>query len=466
MTMTIRPLDVGGEMMKSNITLLIALFSLLLLAACDCGDDDDDNDDNDTGVDDDDDATPDDDDDDDTIDDDTGDDDTIDDDTVDDDTIDDDTIDDDDTTLECDWDSYNPLMVAGKTSLGDYDPETAATNFNAAAAICPEVGDAQLGSLLAQFQDLVKTLQEVFGQYPEFPFIDWAAFQQSILDDLLPLNEGFIAAAETMQVDFPQNRLYVPSLPLLWSGETLVIDCGGEWDYADLLNLGAIGNLVDAIERFFLAFQLEADWTLLQSFPYLYDPIEIVHYFAGQILLMFQDPNYPDFFTFTDDGAQYFADFAISFGFAAIDGADGFAAVRDETDPQGDDITQYVDENDNYQWDEGEMYAIPFWGPLGDELNLFLMNTLILMADLGPALLDTGPEDLRPLLPDWLPLGDVNYILTALQGWVPGLSVPDIPIPVGYWLYNPPDDGLRTVMMTLVQFVYDYTAPKVEESRL
>lgn len=447
--------DVGGDVMKWKMLLIFALMmSLMLVVACG-DDDDDDNDDvtpDDDTVDDDDDDTVDDDDDD------TGDDD---DDTVDDDTSDDDTGD-DDTAPTCDWENYNALMVEGKTALGDFDPATAAEKFAEAVELCPEVGDAQLGDLLAQFQNIMKTLAEVFAEYPDFPFIDWVAFQEDVVNDLMPLNEEFVAAAIAMETDFPQNRLFVPSLPILIIEETVVVDCGGEWDYADFINLAAVGNLVDAIESFLLAFELEADWSLLEDFPYLYDPIEVVHWYCGQILEMFADPLYPDFMTFTEDGPEYFADFAIALGFAAIDGEEGFAAVLLETDPQGDDVTSYVDANGNGQWDEGEQYSVPYFGPLGDELNLFLLNSLILMADLGPALLDTGPEDLHPLLPDWLPLGDLNYILEALQGWVPGITLPEIPIPVGRWLYNPPEDGLRSTLIAVVQLLYDYTAPTQE----
>ena len=438
--------------------IILFLFALLLLAAplaCGNGDDDDDNDNGNPADDDDndnDDQTDDDNDDDSSPPDDDDDNDDNDD--------NDDDNDDDDTTPLCDWDAYNPPMIAGKAALADYDPATGLAAFETAAAICPVVGDAQLGILLAKFQAYLQALQALMAEYPEFPIIDWAAFQASLTDDLLPLNDELRDAANAVILNFSANRLYLSSFPLFLNGETVVVDCGGEWDYADVINLSALVNLFDAVERFFLAFHLEADWTLLSTLPYLYDPMEIIHYYAGQLLQMFADENYPDFMTFQDGGEAAFAEFATSLGFAAIDGQTGFDAVLLETDPQEDDITFYVDDNGNGQWDESENYGIPFYGPLADEMNDFLVSTLILMGDLGPALLDTGPEDLRPLAPDWLPLGDLNYILEALQAWVGGITLPDVPIPVGRWFYNPPDDGLRTVMIAVIQVLYDYTAPK------
>lgn len=447
--------------MNRKLALVLILLSAVLFNACGDSSNDDDDDNNDDASPADDDLSPTDDDNDDaspTDDDDNDDNDDDNDDNNDDATPDDD--DDDDTTPFCDWDAYDPLMVTGKAALGDSDPETALTDFAAAAALCPEVGDAQIGQMLARFQALMQTAQTVLADYSTLPLIDWSALQAAIAAELLPLNDELAAAAEIVQLEFPENRLYVPSLPLLWSDDTLVIDGGGEWDYADALNIGALANLFDAMEHFVMAFQLDAEWSLVMTSPYLYDPLEIIHYYTGQLLTMLNDANYPDFLTFTDDGAQHFADFAVSLGFAAIDGQGGFNAVLLETDPQTDDITQYVDDNSNGQWDEGEVFAVPFWGPLGYEMNLLLTDTLVLLGDLGPALLDTGPEDLRPSLPDWLPLGDLNYILAALQAWLPGLTLPDLPIPVGRWFYNPPDDGLRTVMTALVQWLYDYTAPK------
>jgi len=436
--------------MKRTLLLLLVLMLAVFLNAC--GDDDDNNDDalptDDDDNDDNDDVSPTDDDDNDDNDDDNDDNDAT--------PADDD---DDDATPACDWSQYDPLIVAGKTALGDYDPETALADFDAAQAICPEVGDAQLGRLLALFQTTMQVAQTVLADYAAIPLIDWAALQETIATDLLPLNADLAAAAEAVQLDFPENRLFVPSLPLLWSDDTLVIDAGGEWDYADMLNIGALAYLFDALEHFLLAFHLEADWSLVMTSPYLYDPLEIIHYYSGQILAMLTDVNYPDFLTFTEDGAQHFADFAVSLGFASIDGQGGFDAVLLETDPQEDDITRYVDDNGNGRWDEGEVLAIPFWGPLGYEMNALLMDTLVLLGDLGPALLDTGPEDLHPLWPDWLPLSDLNYIMEALQSWLPGLSLPDLPIPVGRWFYNPPDDGLRSLMTALAQWLYDYTTP-------
>jgi hypothetical protein len=433
-------------MKNQKITLLILLLFILAFGSIGCGDDDDDDTGDDDSVDDDDSSG---DDDDDTATDD-------DDDTADD---DDDDNDDDDTAPICDWDSYDPLIVSGKTALADLDPATALSDFNDAAVICPDIGDAQMGALLAEFQAVLQAAMTALGQYPDFPFIDWDAFQQTVETDLLPLNAGLRTAADTVVEGFPDVRLYLTSYPLFVFDETVALDLGGEWDYADAINLSGLAYALEAIEHFLLAVDLDADWTLIQTMPYIYDPVQLVHWYAGKFLEMLTDPTYPNFMTFTASGPEHFADFAVTLGFGSIDVDLGFDSIRTEIDPQEDDVTGYLDENGNGQWDEGEHYYLPHFGPLAAEMNNLVVGTLILLEDLGPALLDRGPEDLRPLLPDWFPLGDVNYILTALQAYVPGLQVPNIPIPVGRWFYYPPADGLRSVATVLAQFLYDYTTP-------
>jgi hypothetical protein len=450
--------------MKRLLLLALLLFALgFALTAC--GDDDDDNDnapaDDDNDDDNDDDESPADDDDDDNDESPDDDDDDNDDDTspADDDDDDNDNDDDNDDDDQCDWDAYDPLIVAGKAALSAYDPTTATGQFNDAAALCPEIGDAFVGLMLADLQSYCQTAQPIVALLADFLNIDWPVLQQTIRETLLALNDSLLAAAETVQIDHPETRFYISPLPFWVDGEHVVVDADGEWDFADAINVGALAGLFDGIEHFLISLNMEADWSLLGQDPGSMDPIVIAHFLSGQVLAMLGDPNYPDFLKLVDGGEVDFAGAAISLGFASLDGVDGFDAVRAETDPQEDDVTAYVDLNGNGQWDEGEPFRVPYVGVLSTELNQALLDTLTLLADLGPALLDSGPEDLHPLWPDWLPLGDLNYILAWLASYAPGLELPNIPVPVGYWFYNPPADGLRTVVTALAQFLYDYTQP-------
>ena len=60
------------------------------------------------------------------------------DDDSDDDDSDDDDTGDDDTTEVCDWDTYKPLIEAGRDALGDFDPDTAYDQFADALDVCPD----------------------------------------------------------------------------------------------------------------------------------------------------------------------------------------------------------------------------------------------------------------------------------------------------------------------------------------
>ncbi|MCC6157980.1 MAG: hypothetical protein IT350_07990 [Deltaproteobacteria bacterium] len=442
------------QLQRFVFVILLVLLNFVV-AGCGCGDDDDDDSpEADSDDDTDDDA------DDDTGDDDTGDDDTwppLPDDDADDD-ADDDTGD-DDTTPVCDWSTYDPLVEDGIDALGIRDVDAAMDAFEDAIDVCPEFGDAKLGLLLAGVQDLFAELPVVLAMAGGFPDIDWTALQQTIRDQLLPMNADLISLAAEIVAQHEDVRLFVSPMPLWVDGETVVIDAGGEWDIADVHNLSAIVNAADAVEHFLVSIDLEADWEALTVWPGGYDPVEIAHYFAGILLDMLADPNYPDFLKFVSGGEQDFEGGAVSLGFACLDVTAGFAAVRAETDPQEDDVTAYVDENENGAWDEGEPYRLPYMGVFAPHQNNVLVDALILTQDLGPALLDSGPEDLHPLLPDWLPLDDLNFVLELIASYVPGLTLPAIPVPVGYWFYNPSPDGLKPVAQLLVQALYDLTLP-------
>ncbi len=443
------------------LTLLLACGSLL--AGCDCGDDDDDNDDqNDDDTGDDDDNG-----DDDTSDDDTSDDDTSDDDTSDDDTGDDDTGD-DDTTEVCDWDTYKPLIEAGRDALGDFDPDTAYDQFADALDVCPDWPDAKMGMLLADTQWYTKQLYQWVMKLSNFnpaPHEVEAksigtVVQRTIRLAMLPVNAEMFALVEDLETNHPDVRFYFPSLPMVIVDEHVVLDFAGEWDIADVRNVRAAAGLLEFLERFLLSFNFDFNYSTYAFWPAPGGSIEeIIHSYSGLVLALLDDEEYPDFLKFLEGGEAELVISGLNLGHGCIDFVDAFRLMREETDEQVDDVAGYVDENDNNRWDEGEMYFTPYFGTMYGEMTIFFEDFLKLMDDLGAAALDGSADDLQPMVPNWFNLADLNFLIEMLEL----LDVPffaPVPVPVGTWFYEPLDDGLRTPVGLIANLLYELTMPE------
>jgi len=406
--------------------------------------------------------------DDDTVDDDTADDDTVDDDTVDDDTVDDDTTpDDDDTTPVCDYDSYNPMIDAGKSFLETRDANSAYDEFFEAQMLCPDEPAGMVGIALSDTQWTLNWLQTLIESLlwldpspkdKSFPTV----LQQMIRDHFLPVNQEILTLLDDLTANHPDVEFTVATLPLWTTDDVVTLDLGGEWDASGLQNLRALTELLEGLERLLLSFDLTFNYNTFAFWPIPASgaPMdEVIHAITGLLIALIEDPGYPNLLHFLEGGQNELSLSGINFGFGCLDGVEAFAMIREETDDQTDDVFGYFDENANGQWDEGENYTLPQMGPLDDETEAVLEDFLVLLADLGPALLDTGPEDLHPLWPDWLPLSDLNVILDLLGDPVPGLELPGLPVPVGRWFYNPPADGIRSLVYNVSQILYDLTMP-------
>jgi hypothetical protein len=439
------------------------LVTLLIVAAgwvtaCDCGDDDDDNDDtsptdddnddNDASPADDDDSSPDDDDND---------------------NNDDSSPDDDDDDDEiCDWDAYDPLVTEGKDLLSAYDANTAYAVFVDAYELCPEVADAKLGILLSDVQwyaKWFKTWFEYLSTFNPSPHDNGkgvgTTIQAIVRLQLLPINAEMFELTADLRANHPDLRFFIDPFPLWIDDEHVVFEESGEWDIADVGNTEAFTRAMEAFGRILLTFDLSFDWSLfaLNPAPPGATITELIHHYSGIILELLADEDYPNFLNFLEEGEADLAETAIQAGSSLLEIVDSFESMREETDPQQDDIAGYVDVNENGQWDEGEPYKIPYFGDLSPELEILFGYLLTLLDDLGAALLDGGPEDLHPSLPDWFLLSNLNFLLDFAELLFPDLELPPIPVPIGYWFYNPPDDGARTIAQTIAQFLYDYTTP-------
>ncbi len=442
----------------------IAACLCAFVAGCGCGDDDDD-DGADMVLEDDDTTT-----DDDVSDDDATDDD-ADDDTTDDD-ADDDTDDDtgDDDTEPCDLATHDPLIEAGRAKLAELEPQEAYAEFTAALAACPGSGVARYGLLLSDVQWYMVWTHEWYdylSTYNPAPHVAAApatfrgvgtTIQTVFRYQLLPINAEMTRLADEIEADHADATFSLDTFPL-WvdDGET-TLDLPGEWDVADVGMIRAFVGLWQFVVHALLSFDVEFNYSIfaLQPPPEGGTPTEVVHHYAGVILEILDDANYPDFLTFLPGGEQELETAAVEMGHGLRALAAGFADALDQTGDQSGDVAGYVDENDNGQWDDGEPYRIPVMGDLTDEQSEDWQGVVDMAEHLGVAFLDGGPDDINAILPDWFWISDANALLEFLGV---ELALPPIPLPIGPLFYDPPADGLRGTVRTVAEALYALTTP-------
>ncbi len=275
---------------------------------------------------------------------------------------------------------------------------------------------------------------------------------------LLPINAEMARLADEIERDHADATIALDTFPL-WvdDGET-TLDVPGEWDVADVGMIRAFIGLWQFVTHALLSFDVDFNFSTfaLQPPPGGATPTEVIHHYAGVLLEILDDEDYPDFLTFLPGGEQDLETAAVEMGLGLRAFAAGFAAARDETDPQTDDVAGYVDENGNGRWNAGEPYRIPVMGDLTDEESENWQGIVDMTESLGLAFLDGGPDDVHAILPDWFWISDANGLL-AFLGVEPAL--PPIPLPVGPLFYDPPADGLRGTVRTLAEAIFAWTAP-------
>ncbi|MCC6158550.1 MAG: hypothetical protein IT350_10905 [Deltaproteobacteria bacterium] len=383
-----------------------------------------------------------------------------------DDDVDDDADDDaDDDTEPCDLATHDPLIEAGRAKLSELEPQEAYAEFTAALAACPGSGVARYGLLLSDVQWYMVWTHEWVDYLADYNPAPHATFrslgttiQTTFRYQMLPINAEMARLADEIEQDHAGATIALDTFPL-WvdDGET-TLDVPGEWDIADVGTIRTFIGLWQFVAHALLSFDVDFNFSTfaLQPPPEGATPTEVVHHYAGVILEILGDEDYPDFLTFLPGGEQELETAAVEMGHGLRAFAAGFAAVRDETDPQTNDVAGYVDENDNGHWDNGEPYRIPVMGDLTDEESANWQGIVDMTESLGLAFLDGGPDDVHEILPDWFWISDANGLLEFLGV---ELALPPIPLPVGPLFYDPPADGLRGTVTTLAEAIYAGTTP-------
>jgi hypothetical protein len=434
------------------IGLIALIVAMAICPACGDDDDDDDGDDDDTINDDDDDSGDDDDNDD--NDDDTGSDD------------DDDDDDNDDTTPACDFALHDPLIEAGKEHLGLNRIYEGYEAFDEARTLCPDSVDARMGLALSCQLELERSAYEAIRWYlANFGKSSGSKSVGSILQSLLenhfrPKALEFLDHAQAVRAAPTDWSFYIEAYPFVIPediSEEVIVDLGGEWDKADGLLMEAEAEAYLGIGYFLCAHDLTTDGDWGFSIPdFTGTPIENIHETAEWLLLIFNDPGYPQFLTLTSGGAADVAEAGSAWGAMYLHLNEAFTAMLEETDDQADDLFGYVDENANNAYDEGEPLRLPYFGQLDPPEDQALKGFVEVAIPLAYTTWDTGPFDVHPARPDYIWFSQFNFLLEAYG--LPRI-LPPIPFRFGPLYYNAGATTLKDALRSIMTLLYDWTTP-------
>ena len=313
--------------------------------------------------------------------------------------------------------------------------------------------------LIAHAQWLVGLLQEWLDQTKGIG----TDLQDQFEQEILPITAEMFSLADDLVENHPQMRFFINPLPLWIIDGHVVLEMSGEWDVFDAANAKTFARAFEGAGRFLLAYDLAYDDQLFIDNPVPPDATspEAMHHLCGLLLQMFADPTWGSFLTLQSGMEDSLAQAGVNFGLALLELKSNFYAMRGEVDLQDDDIAGYTDANGNGQWDEGETFRVPYFGPLTYEMNLMIVDLFDLGEAMGVAMLDRGPEDIHPYWPDWFYLSELNMILEYFDVIDPTqpIRLPAIPLPVGRFFYKPTPNGLRNATEWIVQWMYNATAP-------
>ncbi|NLH50006.1 MAG: hypothetical protein GX444_15610 [Myxococcales bacterium] len=444
----------GSAEWKKMLVLLFALCLGLTLAGCDCGDDDDDNDDNnpvdddDTspGDDDNDDASPDDDDD------------------------DNDDNDDDDTTPS----PAEPYCTEGKDLLQAAAGGLAAQKFRAGLDLDDGAVNCRYGLLLAdtltQFDTIsvaVSYIESFIEGYQPPAKDDWPQTGQGFLDEVLSrildgllfeASDEAIEQAEWLRENEPDVVYPVDTLPIILNFSQ-VADAAGDYDLPDAVAAEGFAGMLPGLAAHLTALNLDFDIGLIFEVVNLDFgmPIEdLLGVLVDDLLRLFNNPLYPDFFTLKDDAAPFkAAGLKTGLGFRHTE--ETLKLILAEEGDQSNEVLGYDDQNGNQQWDEGEGLIAPPNGVLTDEENVQALAIAQLAGHLADSFLDYTDYDNNPAESQPFRLAYLNDVLTAfgLPALIPDLDALVIDFGAAYRDANPTSlrNTIRTILLLLDSFL-------------
>jgi len=382
----------------------------------------------------------------------------------------DDDTDDDDSESSCDWSAHDPLIARGKEHLGRSEIYLGYEAFAEAWRLCPDSVDARTGLALACQLEMERAVYEAILWYLTNPVTptDEEKSTGSILQALLqnhflPKVEELLVHAQAIRQAPETWSFYIDSYPFIVEGELVdrvIVDMGGEWDHADGIMMEAGAEFYRGMIHLICAYDLTTDKEWIDLLPELSgDLMEVIHAMTGWVLMILNDPEYPQFLTLKPgSGTMDLALAGLSFGsmYALIH--EGASLMLTETDDQADDVSGYHDANHNGKWDTGEPYRLPYIGVLSNDQNITWLEIVELSLATGYSTWDGSGLDVHPGSPDLVWLDEYNFLLEAVG--FPGI-LPPIPFSFGPFYYDQYGTELKESLRVLLQYLYEYTEPEL-----
>ena len=398
----------------------------------------------------------------------------------DDDSGDDDAGDDDDDTepTGCDWAIHDPLIASGKELLGNGQATEGYEAFADALTVCEDSVDARMGLALAcqmqlerEVYILIDFLLSVIPEANDDKSFG-STLQTTLLNHLFPKALEMLGHAKAVRAAPVGWSFYLEKYPFMVEGEfedRVILDMGGEWDHADAVIMEAEAEFYSSLILSACSYDLTLDWYWVKHFPDVgmtnpLDPAQwlaLIHGVTGWLLDVIDDVNYPTFLLLRGElGVQFMTDAGYSTGswLTLLNEAAGMMLL--ETDDQTDDVSGYVDENQNGQWDEGETYKLPYIGRMTTDQNLVWLGLIDVALSAGYSAWDGGEMDVDPEVENEVLLSEFNFFLEAL-----GLEaiLPPIGFNIGPKYNDPQPEQLKESLRNLSRFLYGATEPADQE---
>jgi hypothetical protein len=376
--------------------------------------------------------------------------------------------------------TVDEIVQTGKEYLMANQGAPAAEAFNAARDRHADSTDANFGLVLAhtmQFMNLVDEIVSLAGALflelpPEPITTDSEAIvmeQELLLGDYIQ-----IYLSDTLEKDFadtesiffamepgPDFLFTIPYYQIIIGDEALV-SLEGEFDKTELYLFGGVSSLMNALIDILQAHYLNFDLNAI-ALPETEegDTIGMILGILDLVEGLLTDPAYPEFLTVKSDGGfDRMKSAGVNLGNAFDRIATMFDQLATETDDQSNDQVRYLDKEKNNRYDQ--------------QIDPVQISTLVtippnlvpviqqLCQDLAYAFWEGSTVDPHPYTVDKITLGMFNDLLVQL-GVIQRPLLPEwLGIDVGSFFSDPTDEGLRTLLETVIKAV-DYVIAIIED---
>jgi len=366
--------------------------------------------------------------------------------------------------------SLMEIVKIGKKYLMKNQGAQAAEAFKVARDKCRACTDANFGLILAHQTQLINLVDEIIN-------LASTLFYTAAPDPVSGNQEAVVRAQgsligdyiqeylnDTVAKDFAENEMLYYEMEeeldeflfeiafyrIILDGDSLV-SFEGEFDKTDLYFFGSISSLLNAVIEILLAHDLNFDFDAV-VLPETTDTTEMILEIIDLLEGLLTDPEYPDFLKVKDtQGFQRMEKAGLLLGHTFERLAMMFDQLETERDYQFNDQIRYYDIDKDSIFDpETDPVQIVNLLTLDNGLAPILQE---LCVELSYAFWEGSDIDPHPYTLDTLNLGMFNDLLVNLGVFDFPILPEWLGVDVGSFFSNPSDDGLRTLLLALIDLV-------------